>query len=130
MNSCDFYKSACQHSQKVLHLCCDGVSANLIVHDALSIPNILVRNPNSGFSPQFKQTPDTVRQAERSLPPAKHQDTNKTGGNRMEKREQAFSVPEHARDVNSKEIFKNPKLCSQFLQDNMDIRNSTDRSAR
>ncbi len=39
----------------------------------------------------------------------------------MEKREQAFSVPEHARDVNSKEIFKNPRLCSQFLQDNMDI---------
>ncbi len=30
-------------------------------------------------------------------------------------------VSSHMRDVNSKEIFKDPKLCSQFLRDNMNI---------
>lgn len=34
---------------------------------------------------------------------------------------QKRSVPSQVRDVNSREIFKNPTLCSQFLRDNMDI---------
>ena len=39
----------------------------------------------------------------------------------MEKNKQKTSVQTQARDVNSKEIFKNPTLCAQFLQDNVDI---------
>ncbi len=39
----------------------------------------------------------------------------------MEKKKRVSSVPERARDVNSKEIFKNHRLCSQFLRDNVDI---------
>lgn len=39
----------------------------------------------------------------------------------MEKNKQKTSVQTQARDVNSKEILKNPTLCAQFLQDNVDI---------
>ena len=34
---------------------------------------------------------------------------------------QASSVPHQARDVNSREIFRNPALCAQFLRDNLNI---------
>lgn len=39
----------------------------------------------------------------------------------MTDRKQKNSVPTQVRDINSKEIFKNPTLCSQFLRDNVDI---------
>ncbi len=39
----------------------------------------------------------------------------------MEDDRQVQPVQEHVRDINSKEIFRNPKLCSQFLRDNVNI---------